>query len=95
MKKKCYSQGMTLEKSNLPNYFQYLEKNKIIVYDNAQSEPMNVELLDSYLFPYDIQSMIDVPVRSEGQMTGVICFEHVGKKHKWKIRCSRVSLHRI
>lgn len=82
--KKCYSQGMTLEKSNLPNYFQYLEKNKIIVSDNAQSELMNVELLDSYLIPYDIQSMIDVPVRSEGQMTGVICFEHVGKKHKWK-----------
>ena len=67
----------------LPNYFKFLRKNELIVSDNASMEAMNTELLDGYIIPNNITSMIDVPLRSEAKMIGVICFEHVKKSHSW------------
>lgn len=72
-----------LTQDELPNYFKYLRKNKLILSDNAPNEPMNSELLEVYIIPNEITSMIDVPLRSEGKMIGVICFEHVREKHRW------------
>ena len=73
----------TLKGSELPNYFKYLKRNEIIVSDYAREEPMNAELLSIYLIPHDITSMIDVPIRSNGEMIGVVCFEHTGEIHHW------------
>ncbi|MFK8037612.1 MAG: histidine kinase dimerization/phosphoacceptor domain -containing protein [Crocinitomicaceae bacterium] len=78
-----YSIELPLKKSELPGYFSFLKKNKLIVSIKAQEEPMNVELLVNYLIPNNIMSMIDVPLRAEGKMVGVICFEKVGKEHIW------------
>jgi two-component sensor histidine kinase len=78
-----FTQDPSLEKIELPNYFNYLTKNKIIVSNDAIAEEMNKELVDSYLIPNQIKSMIDVPLRSEGKMVGVICFEAVHQIHEW------------
>lgn len=78
-----FSKESTLHSKDLPNYFKFLKKNEIIVADDARSEPMNEELVESYLKPNDIFSMIDVPVRSEGNMIGVICFEFTRNFHNW------------
>ena len=72
-----------LVKDQLPNYFKFLKKNELIVSDNAKIEPINSELLESYIIPNEVTSMIDVPLRSEGEMIGVICFEHVKTQHSW------------
>lgn len=80
---KKFSKDNALTKSDLPNYFNFLTKNEIIISDDALSSDMNIELIDSYLLPNNIRSMIDVPIRSEGKMVGVICFEFVGKKYEW------------
>lgn len=79
-----YSQP-DLYKSQFPNYFNFLKKNKIIVSNNTLKSPIISELLESYLIPNRITSMIDVPLRSEGKMIGVICFEFVDVKHNWSI----------
>lgn len=73
----------SLRDSHLPNYFSYLKKGEIIVSNNASKEIINKELLDIYINPNQITAMIDVPIRSEGEMIGVICFEHVKIKHEW------------
>ncbi|MFK8046447.1 MAG: histidine kinase dimerization/phosphoacceptor domain -containing protein [Crocinitomicaceae bacterium] len=78
-----FSKEQSLNQSELPNYFKFIRKNEIIVSADAQKEPMNSELLATYLFPNNIMSMVDVPLRSEGKIIGVICFEHVKKKHIW------------
>lgn len=78
-----FQEEQSLNRSDLPNYFNYLTKNKIIVSDNALAEEMNKELVDSYLVPNEIKSMIDVPLRSEGKMVGVICFEAVEDNYQW------------
>ena len=69
----------------LPNYFMELKRNEVIVSNDAQSELLNEELLSGYLIPNAITSMIDVPLRSDGEMIGVICFEHVGEIHEWQV----------
>lgn len=73
----------SLEKKDFPKYFKNLLKNEIIVSNDAKSEPINYELVESYLNYYQITAMIDVPLRSEGKMIGVICFEHVKNSHDW------------
>lgn len=72
-----------LRKNDLPNYFKNLLKNEIIASNDAKSEPINTELIEGYLEPNKITSMIDVPLRSEGKMIGVVCFEHVQNTHDW------------
>ena len=44
---------------------------------------MNSELLEGCIMPNKFTSMIDVPLRSEGKMIGVICFEHTKENHSW------------
>ena len=78
-----FSNEASLSVVQLPNYFRFLKKNELIVSNNAREEPMNSELIDGYIAPNDIRSMIDVPLRAEGKMIGVICFEHVKKEHQW------------
>ena len=78
-----FSKEVSLDHETLPNYFKFLRKNELIVSDNARSEPMNSELLEGYIIPNEITSMIDVPLRSEGKMIGVICFEQFQKNHTW------------
>lgn len=73
----------SLHQSELPNYFNYLTKNKIIISEEAVKCKMNAELIETYLKPNNISSMVDVPLRSAGKMVGVICFENVGKIRNW------------
>ncbi len=80
-----FSNGMALMKDQYPNYFKFLKMNKIIVSNNASEEAINEELLENYIVPNKITSMIDVPLRSEGKMIGVLCFEHVKKLHIWSV----------
>lgn len=82
-KRNDFSKEPSLNKEDLPNYFKFLTKNEIIISDDARMEPMNEELVESYLKPNEIYSMADVPLRSEGNMIGVICFEFTGDFHNW------------
>ena len=75
----------SLSRNDLPNYFNYLTKNKIIVSNDAVASDMNAELIQGYIIPNGIKSMIDVPIRSEGEMIGVICFESVESSRKWSV----------
>jgi len=78
-----FHQEKSLSKKQLPNYFKFLSKNEFIVSHDALKEPMNTELIQHYLVPNTITSMIDVPLRSEGKMIGVLCFEHIIEPHLW------------
>ena len=80
-----FTEQSILNIAQLPNYFKFLKKNEIIVSNNAMKEPMISELLDSYIIPNKITPMIDVPLRSEGKIIGVICFEHIEIQHSWTV----------
>ncbi len=69
--------------SDFPVYFNHITRSEIIISPDAQQEPFNEELVDSYLIPNDIQSMLEIPIISGGKLQGIICFEHTGSKREW------------
>jgi two-component sensor histidine kinase len=74
----------TLQRSDFPNYFKHLLIDEIIVSNNAIKEQKNEELIIPYVLPNRIVSMMDIPLRSEGKMIGVLCFEST-KAHEWNL----------
>ena len=80
-----YSEGMELAAVDYPAYFQALELERAIAADNAYTDPRTQEFSASYLVPFEITSMLDVPIRLGGSTVGVLCLEHVGIARHWKL----------
>lgn len=81
----AYSQGLVLTAGAYPRYFQELETERIVAADDAQHDARTAEFTEGYLAPAGITSMLDVPIRSEGKMIGVICHEHIGPLRQWTL----------
>jgi PAS domain S-box-containing protein len=79
------SKGLLLTELEYPKYFKMLQAEEVIATDDVMNDPQTVELTHSYLPTYGITSMLDVPLRSNGRMVGVICFEHTGPLRKWNV----------
>ncbi|MBA4242029.1 MAG: hypothetical protein C0448_15000 [Sphingobacteriaceae bacterium] len=82
----------SLPRIAMPLYFNLFETEKIIITRDTFNDPKIGELLDFYLKPHDIQSLMDVPVRIEGEMVGVICFENVGAPREWSLQEQKYGL---
>ncbi len=82
--KNKHSSGMVLNAGNFPNYFESITKNSIVSADDALENESTSEFAESYLIPNNISSMLDAIVFDEKGIAGVVCFEHVGAKRKWK-----------
>jgi PAS domain S-box-containing protein len=80
-----HSQGMELAAADYPRYFQELSFERIVSADAAQKDVRTAEFSEGYLVPLGITSMLDVPIRSDGKMVGVICHEHVGPVRHWSM----------
>jgi PAS domain S-box-containing protein len=80
-----HSQGIVLMATDYPKYFQELDFERIVAADDAQADPRTSEFTATYLAPLGITSMLDVPIRSEGRMVGVICHEHIGPVRHWTL----------
>lgn len=76
----------------MPLYFNLFETEKIIITRDTLTETKTAEMYEFYLKPHDIQSLMDVPVRIEGEMIGVICFENVGAPKEWTLQEQKYGL---
>lgn len=77
---------------DMPTYFMLFETEKIIIAANAQTSPYTSELNESYLVPNGIVSLMDIPLRSEGSIIGVICFEQVKQVRNWSLNDQKFGL---
>lgn len=80
---KKHSSGIVLNAEDYPNYFKALKTEKTIAAHEARIDKRTNELTNSYLKPFGIKSLLDVPIWVNGKMVGVICYEHVGDKRVW------------
>jgi PAS domain S-box-containing protein len=80
-----HSKSMVLEARQYPRYFRALEGSCVIAADDTFIDPRTNEFAESYLRPQKIVSMMDIPIRLHGQVTGVVCHEHTGMMRKWTL----------
>ncbi len=66
-----------------PNYITALKQERVIQADDATTDPRTVEFLESYLPTHNIKSMLDAPIRQDGEVVGVICLEQKGSSRAW------------
>ena len=79
-----HTSGAILKKDSFPVYFQAIAEQRAIVATNAHQDPRTAELSETYLTPLGITSMLDAPVRLEGELVGVVCHEQVGAPRQWE-----------
>ena len=79
---KQFSQGQTLSSVQFPNYTASLKHDTPIVAEDARVHPITQEFTENYLVPLDIHSMLDIPLKQEGEIIGVLCLEAQGKIRK-------------
>jgi two-component sensor histidine kinase len=82
----------SLHRISMPEYFKLFENETIIVTNNAMENPITQELKENYLIPHNVHAMMDVPIRIEGDIIGVICFENVGHEKKWTLQDQKFGL---
>ncbi|MFA6464349.1 MAG: GAF domain-containing protein, partial [Desulfurivibrionaceae bacterium] len=80
---KQFSQGQTLSSVQFPNYTASLKHDTPIIAEDARVHPITREFTGNYLIPLDIHSMLDIPLKQEGGIIGVLCLEAQGKIRQW------------
>lgn len=72
-----------LQIKSFPSYFKQIENNQIIVSIDPEKEDYNKELLNNYINPNEIKSLLEAPLRIHGEFIGIICIEETNEKRNW------------
>ena len=79
-----WESGLVLTREEYPKYFSALENNTVISAYDAHTHAATSEFSKNYLTPLGIGALLDIPIRRQGHLIGVVCCEHVGSKRKWR-----------
>jgi PAS domain S-box-containing protein len=72
-----------LDRESYPIYFETLKNKAIINAPDVFDKLETSEFQEIYFKKNKIKSMLDVPIFSNGQLAGVVCFESTGEKRDW------------
>lgn len=75
-KNESFENQSDLLRIDIPNYFDALQKGIAIVADDAQKNDLTNDLNLKYLEPLDIKSILDIPIRENGKLIGILCCEN-------------------
>lgn len=78
-----HSSGAVLEETQYRTEFQALKSAGYIDAEDASSDPRTAGYAEGYLKPLGITSMLDAVITVSGQHLGMLCIEHVGRRHRW------------
>jgi diguanylate cyclase (GGDEF)-like protein len=78
-----FEAGLEIFESSCPEYFKALNSNRVINANNARTDFRTKEFLDNYLTPLNIMSLLDAPIFSDGQLSGVLCIEQTSEVQNW------------
>ncbi|HLO88458.1 MAG TPA: PAS domain S-box protein [Nostocaceae cyanobacterium] len=80
-----HSNGDIIWETDFSNYFQALLQEQQIIVNDVYNNDITRQLIELYLIPKKIASMIDTPIRLGGETVGVLCLEVVGKIRHWTL----------
>jgi len=78
-----HSEGTLLQSKDYPRYFEAIRSERQIRANDAHADPRTSEFTASYLLPLGITSMLDAGIQVDGNLIGILCFEHVGGPRAW------------
>jgi PAS domain S-box-containing protein len=78
--------GGNLSCEEIPRYSAALKRDEPIVAEKAQQHPATAELTEHYLLPLDIRSILDLPLKLNGEIAGVLCLEARKTERRWEPR---------
>jgi len=76
--------GEVLLEHEFRNEFEALKHAKYVDANDPLTDPRTTGYAEEYVKPNRITAMLDAVIRLGGRNLGVICFEHVGKPHRWQ-----------
>jgi PAS domain S-box-containing protein len=82
-KSDSFEKQQDLLRQDMPNYFAALEKGIAIVANQAQDNELTKDLNNAYLKPLDIKSILDIPIRENGKLIGILCNENSNVIKNW------------
>ncbi len=74
---------MTMQVSELKKYTSYLSEELLLAVDDVFNDERVREYNKIYHIPYGITSSMEIPMRVNGKVSGIMCMEHVGPPRKW------------
>ncbi|MBC7128428.1 MAG: MEKHLA domain-containing protein [Thermoplasmatales archaeon] len=83
LSKNSHERGIVLKAENYPRYFEAFEKSILIDASDAMKDERTSEYAE-YLKEFGIVSMMDIALRKNGKLIGVICHEH-NSFREWSI----------
>lgn len=81
--KKAHSMGYVINTDQIPVYFNALRSESRVYAHDALNDSRSNELIDSYLKPLGITSMLDAGILIEGKLLGTVSCEHIGPRRTW------------
>lgn len=78
-----HREATELTATQFPRYFQAMSRARTLAVADARHDERTSEFTDSYLVPNQIFSMLDVPVRYQGRVIGIICCEQLHFVRHW------------
>jgi PAS domain S-box-containing protein len=82
---RSHTSGATIAIDSCPDYFASLASRQVIASHDVTKDQRVAELLDSYLRPLGITSMLDCPIMADAGMRGILCHEHKGPSRTWSL----------
>ncbi len=79
-----YGKGSRVDLTRSPVYERALREGLVVAAADVRSDPRTADLWEAYWEPLGIRASIDVPIRVEGDLAGVVCFEHTGAPRAWE-----------
>ncbi|WP_406600214.1 GAF domain-containing protein [Haloarcula terrestris] len=80
---KSHSNGQELSTSVGPAYINALQSSRIVDVTDVYSDSRTTQLSEQYFDSHNISALLDATIRSEGDVIGVICHEHIGGPRQW------------
>lgn len=78
-----HNEPLQLTAQQFPDYFQAIASARALAVADAREDPRTREFRDGYLIPHDICAMLDMPVRYQGRVIGIICCEQLQFVRHW------------
>lgn len=77
-------EGVVLKGTELPKFFEELEKSRIIVSEDPMTDARFDEFPREYILKRRVRSIMEVPIRRAGKLVGLIGISETRRRRQWE-----------